>query len=56
MKRAGRFLSVLLCLLLMLSLCACGSRQADRAAYETLYYDEPAYRYDYDEAAVADEA
>lgn len=54
MKNAVRITAVALCLLLMLSLCACGSRQTSRAAYESSY-EEPSYRYAYDEAAVADE-
>ena len=61
MKKTGRILSVLLCVILLLSLCACGSnaRKSDsgsgytQASYSGQTYS---YSYDYDDMAVADEA
>ena len=59
MKKTGRILTVLLCIVLMLSLCACDSRTSSRkdqgSGYSASYY-EPSYSYDYDEMAVSEEA
>ena len=61
MKKTGRILSVLLCAVLLLSLCACGSnaRKSDNGSgYTTASYSGQtySYSYDYDDVAVADEA
>ncbi len=58
MKNGKKLLVLALCILMALSLCACGnsssSRQTEEAAYVSDYYS--GYSYDYDAEAVADEA